>query len=209
MNCRGSRPRPLRQHQLMDADPAAGAEHRHRLAGPDARAAEHLVRRGKRVGDDADLGRMRAVVQRHGQLDEDVRGQLDVLGVAAVAVAPDIAAGVLAQRLQVREAPSAMPAVEVIVGGHRVAHCEALHARSDFHDFAGDLVADHARKPGLDASRLEVLNGEARTAGEHPRDCLAGPGHRIGHLGKLERSVRAPQDHRFHGAGKLEAVLIP
>ena len=115
----------------MDAEPAAGAEHRDGLARLDARAAQHLVRRRERIGDDADLGGMRLVVERRGQLDEDMRGQLDVLGVAAVAVEPDIAAGVLAQRLEIGEAPAAMAAVEIVVGGHAVADREAGDAGAD------------------------------------------------------------------------------
>ena len=88
----------------MDADAAAGAEHRDGLAGLDLRAAEHLVGRGERVGDDADFGRMRLVVHALRQFEKHVRRQLYVLRIAAVAGHADhagAAAGVLAQWFQI------------------------------------------------------------------------------------------------------------
>ena len=105
----------------MDSEAAAGADHGDGFARLDARAAQHLVGRRQRIGDDADFGRMPLVVQGFRQLDEDVGGQLDVFGVAAVAVQPDIAATVAAQRLEVCQAPAAMAAVEIEIGGHAVA----------------------------------------------------------------------------------------
>ena len=128
----------------MDSQSTAGAEDRDRFTRLDARTAEHLVRRRERIGDDADLGRMRLVVEPDGQLDEDMGWKLDVLGIATVAVQADIAAGVHAQRLEIGKAPAAMAAVEVIVGGHAVAHCKAGHAGADVNDLARDLVADYA-----------------------------------------------------------------
>jgi hypothetical protein len=94
----------------VNADPASRAEHRDG-AGPDPGALQHLIRGGERIRDDADLGRVRLVVEVFRQLDEDVRGKLDVLGIAPVAVAPDVAARVRAQWLEARQAPAAVAAL--------------------------------------------------------------------------------------------------
>src|SRR5262245_66681669 len=145
----------------MDSQSAAGAEDGDRFARLDAGSAQHLVGCRERIGDDADLGRMRLVVEPRGQLDEDARGKLDVFGIAAVAVQPDIAARVHAQRLELGDAPAAMAAVEIIVGGHSVAHRKAGYAGSDVDNLARDLVTDDARKLRLPPSGLDVLDGQA------------------------------------------------
>jgi hypothetical protein len=56
---------------------------------------------------------MRFIVETVRQLDEVRRRQLDVFGIGAVAFQPDLAAAVLAQRLQIVQAPAAMAAVEI------------------------------------------------------------------------------------------------
>ena len=142
---------------------------------------------------------MRLVVEPDGQLDEDMGWKLDVLGIATVAVEADIAAGVHAQRLEIGEAPAAMAAVEVIVGGHAVAHCEAGHAAADVDDLARDLVTDYARKLRLPPPGLDVLDGQPRSAGDDAGDGLAGTGNRIRQLDQLERRARRSQQHCFHG----------
>ena len=86
------------------------------------------------------------VVEPFRVFDEDVRGQLDVFGIAAVAFQPDIAAAVLAQRLQIGEAVTAMTAIEIEIGGDAVADFESRYAGTDVDDFARDLMADDARK---------------------------------------------------------------
>ena len=171
-----ARPRPFRHHQLMDAEPAAGAEHRNGLAGLHAGAAEHLIGCRQRVGDHADLGGMLFVVEAVRQLDEVRRRQLDVFGIGAVAFEPDLAAAVLAQRLQIRQAPAAMAAVEIEIGGHRIADFKSAHARADLDDLAGDLVADDAGELHLPPPGLGVLDGQAGAAGDDTGHRLAGTG---------------------------------
>ena len=101
INRNHSRSRPLREHNLMDSHSSAGTEYRNGFPGLYPRSTEHLVRGGERVGNDADLSGMLLVIQTRGQLDENMGGKLDVLGIAAVAVQSDIAAGVHAQRLEI------------------------------------------------------------------------------------------------------------
>ena len=198
VDCDHARVRPFRHHHLMDADAAAGAENRNRLAGFDRRPAQHLVGRRQRVGDDAHLRRMLFVVEAVGILDEDVRRQLDVFGVAAVAFEPDIAAVVFAQRFELREAIPAMAAVEIEVRGDAVADPERRHAGADRDDLPGDLVPDDARKFDLPAAGLGVLDGQPGAAGDDAGDRFARSRDRIGHLRHFEGHVRPPQKHRFH-----------
>ena len=187
---------------------AAGADHRHRLAGLDLRAAQHLVGRRQCVGDDAHFRRMRLVVEPFRIFDEDVRRQLDVFGIAAVAFQPDIAAAVHAERLELREAETAMAAVEIEISGDAVAHFEPRHARPDRDDLTGDLVADDARKFDFAAAGLGVLDGEPRAAGDDARHRLARTGRRIGHRHHFERRVRPPQHHRFHAISRPLAHVL-
>ena len=182
----------------MDAEPAAGADHGDGLAGLDVGAAQHLQRRRQRVGDDADLGRMFLVIEAGRQLDEVRRRQLDVFGIGAVAFEADLAAGVLAERLQVPQAPAAMAAVQVEISGDGIADLEAANARAHLDDLAGDLMADDARERDLPPPGLGVLDGEAGAAGDDAGHGLARTGDRIGPLHEFERQVRAVQHHRLH-----------
>jgi hypothetical protein len=193
-----ARVRPFRHHHLMDADAAAGADDRHRLAALDLRAAQHLVGRRQRVGDDAHFRRMLLVVEPIGVLDEDMRGQLDVFGIAAVAFKTDVAVAVHAERLQLRETKPAMAAVEIEISRDAVALFEPRHAGSERDDLAGDFVPDDARKFDLPAASLGVLDGQARAASDDARDRLARTGRGIRHLHHFERGVGPPQHHRFH-----------
>jgi len=184
----------------MNAQPAAGADYGHRLAGLDARPPQYLVRRRQRIGNDADLGRTPLVVQRFRQLDEDMRRQLDVLGVSAVAIQPDIAAAARAQRLQLSEAPAAAAAVEVEVRRHRIAGAKPRYAGAYLDNLGADLVADDTRKRDLPPSGLGMLNGQAGAAGEHACDSLASARNRVRQLHQLKRRVGFSQQHCLHGA---------
>src|SRR5262245_57430946 len=143
----------------MDAEPATRADHRDGFAGLHPRAAQHLVGRRQRVGDHADLGGMLFVVDAVRQPDEVPLRQLDVFGIGAVAVDADLPAGVLAQRLEVLQAPAAMAAVEIEVGGDGVTGFETLDARAGLDDLAGDLVTDDAWELNLPPPGLDVLDG--------------------------------------------------
>jgi hypothetical protein len=145
----------------MDAEAAAGAEHRNGLADLDPRAIEHLVGRRQRVGDHADLGGMFSVVESLRQLDEKMRRQLDVLGIAAVALDPDVAARVAAQRLEAGQTPAAVAAVEVEIGGDCVADRKRGHAGTGGDDLRRDLMPDDAGELRLPATGLDVLDGQA------------------------------------------------
>ena len=96
------------------------------------------------------FGRMCLVIQAAGQLDEDMGGKLDVLGVAAIAAHtdhPSAAAGVLAQRFQrLLRHHRQCPQLRYVVGGDPIPHCEVADTGADLHDFAGNLMADDARK---------------------------------------------------------------
>ena len=176
----------------MDTNAAAGAEDRNCFATPDLRTTQNLVRGRQRVGNDADLGGIGFVVERFRQLDEDVRGQLYVFGIAAVAFKADIAAGVDAERLQVAEAKAAMAAVEVIIGGDGVAAFQARDASANGDDLGRYLVANDAREIDFAAAGLSVLDGEPGAAGDDARDRFARTGDGIGHLNQLEGRVRPP-----------------
>ena len=192
----------------MDAEPAAGADHRDGFAGLDARPAQHLVGRRQRVGDDADLGGMLLVIEALRQLDEVLRRQLDVFGVGAVAFQPDLAAAVLAQRLEIGQAPAAMAAVEIEIGGHRVADLEPAHAGAHLDDLAGDLVADDARELDFPPPGLGVLDGQPGAAGDDARHRLAGTGHRIGPLRPARTAGSAPVNTiAFMGLPRISVAL--
>ena len=141
---------------------------------------------------------MRLVIETRRQLDEDVSGKLDVLGIAAIAIQSDIAAGIHAERLEIGEAPAAMAAIEIIVGGHAVADRQTRHAGAHGDDLAGDLMTDDARERRRPASGLDVLDRQAGPAGQHARHGLAGTGDRIGQPHQLERRVRPLEQHGFH-----------
>src|SRR5262249_30479990 len=116
----------------------------------------------------------------------------------AVAVEPDVAAAVRAQRLELRETEAAVAAVEIEIGGDRVARLEARDARASRDDLARDLVPDDARGRDGAASRLDGLDGEPGAAGDDPRHRFTGARDRIGQFHRLERKLRPAQQHRFH-----------
>src|SRR6185503_1690747 len=115
--------------------------------------------------------------------------------------------GVLAQRLEVAQAPAAMAAVQIEVCRHRIADLEAAHAGARLDDLAGDLVADDAGKLHLPAAGLDVLDGEARAAGDNARHRFAGACDRIGPLLQLERHVRTAQHHRLHAVSSTRRAI--
>src|SRR5207249_1228530 len=116
--------------------------------------AQYLVGRRQRIGDDSDFRWMPFVIQGLRQLDENMGGQLDVFGVAAIAVQSDVSAAAGAQRLKVCQAPTAVSAVEIEIGGDAVADGKPRHARADLDDLAGDLMADDARELDAPSSGL-------------------------------------------------------
>jgi hypothetical protein len=189
---------PAGEHDLLDAEPAAGAEDGHGLSGPGAGPAIDLVRGGERAGDDADLRRMRPVVEAAGQREEVPRRELHVLGIAAVALLAHIAPRALAEGLEVPQAHPAAAAEEVVVGRHRLTHGQPRDARAHLDDLRGDLVADDARAGHRDAPGLVVLDREPRPAGEHARHLLPGPGDGVGHALQGEGGAGHPEDQRLH-----------
>jgi hypothetical protein len=67
-------------------------------------------------------------------------------------------------------------------------------------------VTDDARERDRAPSRLDVLDGQAGPAGDDARHRLARPRRGIGQLDRLERKVRASQQHCFHAALILSAT---
>ena len=175
----------------MDSEPAAGTDHGDGFAGLDAPAAQHLVWRSQRIGDDSDFGWVPFVIQGFRQLYENMSGQLDVFGVAAIAVEPNVASTAGAQWLEIGEAPSAVAAIKIVICGYAVADGEPGHAEPDLDDLAGDLMADNARKWDAPSSGLGVLNGQTRTAGKDTGDGLARAGNRVRPINKLEWDIRS------------------
>jgi hypothetical protein len=57
---------PFRHHQLMNPESAASTDHRDRFTRLDARAAQYLVGRRQRIGDDPDFRWMTFVIQSFG-----------------------------------------------------------------------------------------------------------------------------------------------
>ena len=193
-----ARARPAGHHHHVDSHAAAGTHHGHVLHRAHARVAEHLVRRGHGVADDAHFGRVGLVVQALGQGYEAPGGQLDVFGVAAVHLAADLAGEILAQCLAVHAAPAAAPAGKVVIRRHGVAFPQSLHAGAHLGDLAGNLMAYHHREIPAHAARPGVFYRKPRAAGQHARHGLAGSRYGDGPLLQGERRARLRQYHRFH-----------
>ena len=124
--------------------------------------------------------------------------QLDELGVAAVAILAHIAGKVLAMGFQIGQAVGAMAAVQIVIGGHRIAHLHVGDAGPDLDNLGGDLVADDARRLDMCAPDLVMLDGQAGAAGQDP-------GHRfrrsrlgVGHIFQDERLTLLFQHQGFH-----------
>jgi len=102
----------------------------------------------------------------------------------------------------------AVPAPHHFLHGHSIAHFESLpfRARTDFHDFAGELVADYRRKLGKAGIKhiaifiglVKVDIGAADPTSLHAQENLSRSGFGLGDLARFQFRI-APNTSALNG----------
>jgi hypothetical protein len=126
--------------------------------------------------------------------------KFDVFSIATVATHSDHSgsAGILTQRFQIAQTPTAMPAIQVSIGGNRVADGNVGDAAADLDDLASNFMTDDAGKLDGPPSGFYMLNGQPGAARQDTSDGFAGSGNWIGNLTQLEWRVRPRENKCFH-----------
>ncbi len=125
--------------------------------------------------------------------------QFDELGIAAIAVPADMAAGIVAKRLKAGQTPAAIAAAEIEICGDRITGDDCGNAGGHFDDFAGNFMADNAWELGRRTPGLDVLDGQSRAAGQDAGDGFAGAGFWVWYLLDYNGGFGRLQYHCLHG----------